>query len=103
MEDHCQMLNMTMQVSISYNENFLSCIVLLVLCGFFNNQENDRRRRRTMAPRSKLFLYLTFISHKQTFRVVFGLKRLNVLVQSLSFARPVPIAADIAIGVSDIH
>jgi hypothetical protein len=50
------------RVSISYNENFLSCVVFLVLCGFFNNQENGRRRRRTMAPRSKLFLYLTFIS-----------------------------------------
>ncbi len=77
-------------VSLSYNKNSLSGVVLSVLCGFCKLEENDRRRCRTMAPRSKPFLYLTFVSPQQTFRVVFGLKKLIMLVQSLSFPRPSP-------------
>ena len=72
---------------LSYNKNSISGVVFSVLCGFFNLQENNRRRRRTMAPRSKPFLYLTFVSPQQTFRVVFGPKKLNMLVQSPSSYR----------------
>ncbi len=50
------------RVLLSYNKNSISGVVFSVLCGFFNLQENDRRRRRTIAPRSKPFLYLTFVS-----------------------------------------
>ncbi len=51
------------RVSLSYNKNSISCVVIPVLCGFFNLQENNRRRRRlTIALRSKPFRYITFVS-----------------------------------------
>ncbi len=56
----------------SYTEKSLSFVVLLVFCGFFNHQENDRRRCRSIAPRSEPFLYLTLkVPKRENFSLAF--------------------------------